>query len=170
VHFYRNVFSRVPNGKMAEVARMLKAIHAQEDLKAARMKAVEIVQRLKDMKLRSAAELVEQKVDGTLTYYAYPSTHWRQIKTVNPRRSFPRRTLGAYGGCGETQTHRLDEMGQGAIHGHGSAAQSGEAGGCGVKTFCSAFGRSDGATASPAHRKTRLKKILDEGEDVCPYQ
>jgi putative transposase len=35
VHFYRNVFSHVPNGKVAEVARMLKAIHAQEDRKAA---------------------------------------------------------------------------------------------------------------------------------------
>jgi transposase-like protein len=30
VHFYRNVFSHVPNQKMAEVARMLKAIHVQE--------------------------------------------------------------------------------------------------------------------------------------------
>jgi putative transposase len=28
VHFYRNVFSHVPNGKVAEVARMLKAIVA----------------------------------------------------------------------------------------------------------------------------------------------
>src|SRR5437763_11196935 len=35
------------------------------------------------MKLRTAAELVEQKVGETMTYYAYPSTHWRQIKTNN---------------------------------------------------------------------------------------
>jgi len=33
VHFYRNVFSHVPNGMVAEVARMLKAIHAQENRK-----------------------------------------------------------------------------------------------------------------------------------------
>jgi putative transposase len=32
VHFYRNVFSHVPAGKLREVALMLKAIHAQEDL------------------------------------------------------------------------------------------------------------------------------------------
>ena len=31
VHFYRNVFSVIPRGKMREVASMLKAIHAQED-------------------------------------------------------------------------------------------------------------------------------------------
>jgi transposase-like protein len=84
VHFYRNVFSHVPNTKVAEVARMLKAIHAQEDGKAAKAKASEIVGRLKAMKLKTAAELVEQKVFETLTYYAYPSRHWRQIRTNNP--------------------------------------------------------------------------------------
>jgi len=84
VHFYRNVFSHVPNGKVAEVARMLKAIHAQEDRKAAQIKAAEIVTRLKTMKLKAAAELVEQRGGETLTYYAYPSTHWRQIRTNNP--------------------------------------------------------------------------------------
>jgi len=84
VHFYRNVFSHVPNGKVAEVARMLKAIHAQEDRRAAENKAKEIVTRLKEMKLRTAAELLEQKVGETLTYYAYPSTHWRQVRTNNP--------------------------------------------------------------------------------------
>ena len=84
VHFYRNVFSHVPNGKVAEVARMLKAVHAQEDRKCAQTKAAEIVARLKAMKLKAAAELVEQRVGETLTYYAYPSTHWRQIRTNNP--------------------------------------------------------------------------------------
>jgi len=84
VHFYRNVFSHVPNRKMAEVARMLKAIHAQEDLREAQKKSAEIVKRLKELKLKSAAELVEQKISETLRYYAYPSTHWRQIRTNNP--------------------------------------------------------------------------------------
>ena len=83
VHFYRNVFSHVPNTKIADVARMLKAIHAQEDRKAAAAKAKEVVARLRAMKLKSAAELVEQKAAETLTYYAYPSTHWRQIRTTD---------------------------------------------------------------------------------------
>ena len=34
-HFYRNVFSVVPKQKVKEVAKMLKAIHAQEDREAA---------------------------------------------------------------------------------------------------------------------------------------
>jgi len=43
-----------------------------------------VVARLKEMKLRTAAELVEQKVSETMTYYAYPTTHWRQLRTNNP--------------------------------------------------------------------------------------
>ena len=35
VHFYRNVWTKVPSSKVKEVAAMLKAIHAQEDREAA---------------------------------------------------------------------------------------------------------------------------------------
>ena len=84
VHWYRNVFSHVPNNKMAEVARMLKAIHAQEDRASALSKSKEVTTRLKAMKLQRAADLVEQKAVETLTYYGYPSNHWRQIRTNNP--------------------------------------------------------------------------------------
>lgn len=59
VHFYRNAFSHVPKTKIRQVARMLKAIHAQEDRKAADAKSKEVVARLKAMKLSRAADLVE---------------------------------------------------------------------------------------------------------------
>lgn len=84
VHFYRNVFSHAPNNKVGEVARMLKAIHAQEDRAAALSKVKEVTARLKAMKLQRAADLVEQKAVETLTYYGFPSNHWRQIRTNNP--------------------------------------------------------------------------------------
>jgi putative transposase len=84
VHFYRNVFSHVPNQKVAEVARMLKAIHAQEDRSAAEAKSKEVITRLRALKMKAAADLVEQKVGETLTYYSFPSNHWRQIRTNNP--------------------------------------------------------------------------------------
>ena len=61
VHFYRNVFSHVPNTKVAEVARMLKAIHAQEDGKAAKAKAAEIVARLKALKLKTVRSSSSRK-------------------------------------------------------------------------------------------------------------
>lgn len=39
---------------------------------------------VREMRLRTAAELLEQKVAETLTYHAFPSTHWWQIRTNNP--------------------------------------------------------------------------------------
>ena len=84
VHFYRNVFSNVPKGKVADVARMLKAIHAQEDRRSAQDKIREVIAKLKAMRLTKAADLVEAKAHETLTYFAFPSNHWRQIKTNNP--------------------------------------------------------------------------------------
>ncbi len=84
VHFYRNVFSHAPNNKVAEVARMLKAIHAQEDAASAMAKNAEVVTKLKVMKLTRAADLVAKHGHETLTYFSFPSNHWRQIKTNNP--------------------------------------------------------------------------------------
>jgi transposase-like protein len=84
VHWYRNVFSQVPREKVREVAAMLKAIHAQEDRAAAEAKARDVVAKLRAAKLRKAAELVEQGVAETLSYYAFPEPHWRRIRTNNP--------------------------------------------------------------------------------------
>jgi putative transposase len=56
---------------VAEVARTLKALHAQESSKVAQAKATEVVARLNEMKLRTTAELGDQKVTETMTYYAY---------------------------------------------------------------------------------------------------
>lgn len=55
VHFYRNIFSVVPKSKVKLVAKMLKAIHAQESKKAAREKAKAVVTELSAMKLKEAA-------------------------------------------------------------------------------------------------------------------
>jgi len=102
VHFYRNVFSHVPAGKLRAVALMLKAIHAQESLEAARRKATEVVARLCELRLAKAAELVETAAPETLAYYAFPEEHWRRIRTNNPleriMREIRRRTraVGAF--------------------------------------------------------------------------
>ena len=102
VHFYRNVWTAVPTGKVKEVAAMLKAVHAQEDAQAAREKAAQVVEKLKAMKLARAAEIVADGVEETLSYYAMPSEHWRSIKTNNPlerlMREIRRRTrvVGAF--------------------------------------------------------------------------
>jgi putative transposase len=84
VHWYRNIFSHVPNTKVKEVAAMLKAIHAQEDRPAAEQKAQLVVEKLRSMKLRKAAEMVADGVAETMSYYAFPRVHWRQLRTNNP--------------------------------------------------------------------------------------
>lgn len=84
VHYYRNVFTLVPRGKMKEVAGMLKAIHAQENAKEALIKAKAVSEKLKKMKLKNAAELIEESIVETLSYYEFPQEHWRKIRTNNP--------------------------------------------------------------------------------------
>ena len=69
---------------MKQVAAMLKAIHAQEDLKEARSKAKRVAEKLESMKLPKAAKMVRTGIDETLTYYKQPREHWRRIRTNNP--------------------------------------------------------------------------------------
>lgn len=83
VHFYRNIFSVVPTGKVKLVAAMLKAIHAQEDLASAKEKASAVVRKLREMKLPKAAEKVETGVEETLSYMHFPREHWMKIRTNN---------------------------------------------------------------------------------------
>ncbi|WP_196606991.1 IS256 family transposase [Pectinatus frisingensis] len=83
VHFFRNIFSVVPRTKGKEVARMLKAIHAQEDKAAALEKAAHVAEKLKEMKLAKAAEKLTTGIAETLTYMDFPEEHWKKIRTNN---------------------------------------------------------------------------------------
>jgi transposase-like protein len=84
VHFYRNVFTMVPQGKVQMVAKMLKAIHAQEDRGAAEEKVGNVVNKLKQMRLYKAAKVVLEGAGETLSYYGFPSEHQRHLRTNNP--------------------------------------------------------------------------------------
>jgi len=83
VHFYRNMFSAVPSSKVKDVAAMLKAIHAQEDIESAREKSAAIVKKLKEMKLPEAAKKLENGIEETLSYMKFPREHWSKIRTNN---------------------------------------------------------------------------------------
>lgn len=102
VHFYRNIFSVVPNTKMKEVTIMLKAIHASEDHEAALEKTASVIGKLEKMKLKQAAQKIRESINETLSYYYFPSAHWRRIRTNNPleriMREIRRRTnvVGAF--------------------------------------------------------------------------
>ena len=83
VYFYRNVFSVVPRTKVKLVAKMLKAIHAQESKAAALAKARDVATALRAMKLKEAAKKVDDSVEETLSYTAFPFEHWTRIRTNN---------------------------------------------------------------------------------------
>ena len=83
VHFYRNVFSVTPNKRKKEVAKMLKAIHAQEDKKAAGEKAKAVEEKLRGMRLSKAADKVRDSIKETLTFMDFPEEHWIRIRTNN---------------------------------------------------------------------------------------
>mgnify|MGYP005864172265 CR=1 FL=1 len=67
VHFYQNVFSVVPHGKMKEVAEKAKAV----------------ARKLREMKLSQAAEKVGTGIEETLTYMNFPREYLIKIRTNN---------------------------------------------------------------------------------------
>ena len=83
VHFYRNVLSSVPRSKSRDVAAMLKAIHAQEDLPAAREKGSLVVEKLESLRLGVAARCVREGVEETLSYMCFPREHWTRVRSNN---------------------------------------------------------------------------------------
>ncbi len=133
VHFYRNIFSVTPRNKMKSVSMMLKAIHAQESKEAAREKAAQVAEKLKEMKLSAAAKKLQDGIDETLTYMNFPTQHWSRIRTNNTierlNREIKRRTkaIGAFpdGHMCQTASCSGNATGNKAIHEHGSSLSHG---------------------------------------------
>jgi len=43
----------------------------------------DICEKLREMKLPNTAELIEEEIEETLTYYSFPDNHWVRIRTNN---------------------------------------------------------------------------------------
>jgi transposase-like protein len=83
MHFYSGVDRGIFSPALT-VSHMLKAIHAQESRASADRKAQAVVGDLRAAKMNKAADLVEQSIHETLTYFAFPDIHWQKIRTNNP--------------------------------------------------------------------------------------
>lgn len=83
VHFCRNVLGKVPRRKRTRVAKMLKAVHAQESREASEAKASEVAGSLESMKLFAAAKVVRGGCAETLACADFPMQHWTRIRTNN---------------------------------------------------------------------------------------
>ena len=83
VHFYRNVLSKVPKSKRAEVAAMLKAIHAQESLEASSERPATSPPNGRHEAGGGPPSASATASRKTLTYTRFPMRHWRRIRTNN---------------------------------------------------------------------------------------
>ena len=63
---------------------MLKSIHAQENRGTADRNTRALIEALWDSKMSKAADLGEQSVHKTLTYYAFLAIHLQKIRTNDP--------------------------------------------------------------------------------------
>jgi putative transposase len=74
--------------------------HGKAEVHAGAAARRAILEDLRASKTSKAADLVEQAVHETLTYYAFPDIHWQKIRTNNPperiMREIRRRTVGAF--------------------------------------------------------------------------
>ena len=64
-------------------------------------KVREVIVKLRAQRLTKAAELVEAKAHETLTYFAFPSNHWRQVQNQQSTRADHPRDTSAHAcrGC-----------------------------------------------------------------------
>lgn len=83
VHFMRNILCDVPRSRAKEVGTWLKAIFAQEDQEASLKKAGEIAKKLREAKLKKAADALENGIQEALTYTRFPHEHWTRIRSNN---------------------------------------------------------------------------------------
>ena len=82
-HFHHNIIHEVPPTKRKVVGAMLKAVRAQEDAPACRRKAEEIAGKLEGLKLKKAANILREGIEGSLSYHGFPREHHRSLRTNN---------------------------------------------------------------------------------------
>ncbi len=138
VHFYRNVFTAVPQGKRKEVAAMLKAIHAQEDRPAAREKAPGRGRQAAGHTFepsgrdRAIGPRRNAVVHGVPTRALDANPHKQRLGTdhardspANPRsRRVPGRPQRLDAGRGADASHRRHEVGHALLSRHGTTART----------------------------------------------
>lgn len=74
------------------VAKMFKAIHAQESREASEAKAAEVAISLESMKLDATAKGVRVGCAKTLAYTDFPMQHWARIRKNNASERLNRET------------------------------------------------------------------------------
>jgi transposase-like protein len=83
VHKIRNVLDKVPEAKRDAVHEELKAAMNATTEKKSRL-TMESLARSLERDYPRAATCIRDDIDRQLTYYRYPATNWKSIRTTNP--------------------------------------------------------------------------------------
>jgi putative transposase len=82
VHKMDNVLSYVPSKQQEHLKPELKALFYQKDRQAADQAVAAFVEKYQKV-YPTAIECLQRDLEACLTFYAYPKTHWKTIRTNN---------------------------------------------------------------------------------------
>ncbi|MGI9410037.1 MAG: IS256 family transposase [Hyphomicrobiaceae bacterium] len=82
--FCRQVAGHVSGTRARELSGLVRAIYNAPSLEDAQGRARNVSSQLRGEEFDAAANLVEDGVFDTLSYYAFPKSHWRQIRSASP--------------------------------------------------------------------------------------
>ena len=83
VHFLRDCFGRPRRDQHGLLGALIRPIFAADSLVQARDRLSEAIARL-DGRLSKIATLLEDAETDILAFYAFPSSHWRKLRSTNP--------------------------------------------------------------------------------------
>src|SRR4051812_16923572 len=89
VHFLRDCLGRARKDQHGLLAALIRPIFNAEDLEQARDRLSEAVAHL-DGRMPKVVALLEDAEADILAFYAFPSSHWRKLRSTNPLERFNR--------------------------------------------------------------------------------
>jgi putative transposase len=89
VHFLRDCLGHARRDQHGLLAALIRPIFNAESLEQARDRLSEAVAAL-EAKLPKVATMLEAAEDDILAFYAFPTDHWRKIRSTNPLERFNR--------------------------------------------------------------------------------
>ena len=89
VHFLRDCLGHARRDQHGVLAALIRPIFNADNLAQARDRLSEAVARL-DGRLGKVASLLEDAEPEILAFYAFPSDHWRKLRSTNPLERFNR--------------------------------------------------------------------------------
>jgi putative transposase len=89
VHFLRDCLGHARKDQHGLLAALIRPIFGAEDIEQARDRLSEAVAHL-DGRLPKVAAMLEDAEHDILAFYAFPSSHWRKLRSTNPLERFNR--------------------------------------------------------------------------------